>query len=91
MRPTFAKRDILAKLVAKSGISAIFSRNTLEHLGEAVIVEVYNSQNVNFPMAPRASVMENWGGVNTACLSSNIAWRRSYWISSRDNGSASAR
>jgi hypothetical protein len=35
-RPTFAKSDILAKSVANSGVSCIFSRSALEHRGELI-------------------------------------------------------
>ena len=35
-RPTLAKSDILAKSVAKSGVSTILSRSALEHRGEFI-------------------------------------------------------
>lgn len=56
-----------------------------------MIVKVYNSQNVNFLGSPGELVVVIVGEVKTACLSLNMAWRKSYCISSRDNGSASAR
>lgn len=36
--PTLANREIFAKSIANSGVSAIFSRRTLEHRGDAIIV-----------------------------------------------------
>ena len=48
-RPTFAKRDILAKSVANSGVSCIFSRNAFEHRGESISACTYKSRNVTVP------------------------------------------
>jgi hypothetical protein len=48
-RPTFAKSDILAKSVAKSGVSCIFSRSAFEHRGESISACTYKSRNVTVP------------------------------------------
>jgi hypothetical protein len=55
-RPTFAKRDILAKSVAKSGVSCIFSRSAFEHRGESISACTYKSRNVT---APRLSSLDD--------------------------------
>lgn len=60
-RPTFASSDILAKSVAKSGVSCIFSRNAFEHRGESISACTYKSRNVT---VPRPSSLDDDGGHN---------------------------
>jgi hypothetical protein len=72
--PTFASKDSLAKSTAYSGLSAIFSRSTLEHRGDVAMANEYSSQKVRF--------LEKGGlfperVVKTACLSLNMAIKRS--------------
>ena len=55
-RPTFAKSDILAKSVAKSGVSCIFSRSAFEHRGESMSACTYRSRNVTAVPRPSSFV-----------------------------------
>ena len=94
-RPTFAKSDILAKSVAKSGVSCIFSRSAFEHRGESMSACTYRSRNVTAVPRPSSFVDdedegdEDDGSVKTRSWSAKTWWRRSYWRSRRVSGSAS--
>jgi len=58
-RPTFAKSDILAKSVAKSGVSCIFSRSAFEHRGESMSACTYRSRNVTAVPRPSSFVVDD--------------------------------
>ena len=98
-RPTFAKSDILAKSVANSGVSCIFSRSALEHRGESISACTYKSRNVTVPGLSSLDVDDDDddddsddhgdGSVKTRSWAEKMWWRRSYWRSRRVSGSAS--